>query len=89
MRTRRPGGPLVSTMVGGVEGAALTGGITALGAALYSIGIPKDSIVKYETALKASKFLLIVHGTKAEVEQGAEVLGAQIKGAEVAVHVAA
>ena len=69
------GGPLVASIIGGLEGAALTGGLTMLGAALYSIGIPKDSIVKYETALKADKFLVIVHGTKDEVARAAEVLG--------------
>jgi len=58
------GGPLVAAIIGGLEGAAITGGLTALGAALYSIGIPKDSVIKYETAVKADKFLVIVHGTK-------------------------
>jgi hypothetical protein len=27
-----------------------------------SIGIPKDSVIKYEAAVKTDKFLLIVHG---------------------------
>ena len=33
-------------------------------AGLASIGIPKDSVLKYEVALKSDKFLLIVHGTQ-------------------------
>ena len=41
---------------------------------LYSIGIPKDSIVQYETALKADKFLVIAHGTPEEVEKARKVL---------------
>ena len=45
-------GPLVAWIVGALEGAVLVGGLSALGAGLYSIGIPKDSVVKYETALK-------------------------------------
>jgi uncharacterized membrane protein len=60
-------GPLVAIILGGLEGAAVVGGLSALGAALFSIGIPKDSIVKYETALKAGKFLLIAHGTPENV----------------------
>jgi hypothetical protein len=36
-------GPLVSWMVGALEGAVVVGGLSALGAGLYSIGIPKDS----------------------------------------------
>ena len=68
------GGPLVASIVGGLEGAMLTGGLSALGGALFSIGIPKDSVVKYETAVKADKFLLIVHGSKDEVERAKEIL---------------
>jgi len=79
-------GPLVATILAGLEGAAAVGGLTALGAGLYSIGIPKDSIVKYETALKSDKFLLIVHGTKEQVERARDMLQVQ-EGAEVTVHV--
>jgi len=32
-------------------------GVSALGAGLVSIGIPKDSVIKYEAALKTDKFL--------------------------------
>ena len=55
-------GPLVSWIIAGLEGAAVVGGVSALGAGLVSIGIPKDSVIKYEMALKTDKFLLIVHG---------------------------
>ena len=82
------GGALVSTLVGGVEGAALTGGLTALGAALFSIGIPKNSIVKYEEAIRMDKFLLIVHGNHEEVTRASDILGVN-KEAEVSVHIAA
>ena len=68
------GGPLVAAIVGGIEGAAVVGGLSALGAALYSIGIPKDSVLKYETALKADDFLLVVHGSAQEVGRAKEVL---------------
>lgn len=67
-------GPLVSWIVGAIEGAAVVGGLSALGAGLYSIGIPKDSIVKYETALKAGKFLVLVNGTMAEVSSAKDIL---------------
>jgi len=68
------GGPLVSWIVGALEGAVLVGGLSAVGAALYSIGIPKDSILKYETSLKLNKFLLVVHGTTEEVEKAGKIL---------------
>jgi uncharacterized membrane protein len=68
------GGPLVSWMIGAIESAALFGGLSALGAGLASIGIPKDSVLKYESALKASKFLLIAHGSSDEVEKAKSVI---------------
>ena len=52
------------------------GGLNAFGAALYSMGIPKDSILKYETSLKSDKFLLIAHGTLEEVEKAKKILEA-------------
>jgi len=67
-------GPVVAWIVAGLEGAVVVGGLGALGAGLYSIGIPKDSIVKYETALKTDKFLLIVHGTAAEVAKAKDLI---------------
>jgi hypothetical protein len=57
-----------------LEGAVELGALSALGAGLYSIGIPKDSIVKYETALKTDQFLLIVRGTAAEVAQAKDLI---------------
>jgi Heat induced stress protein YflT domain len=67
-------GPVVTWIVGALEGAALVGGVSALGAGLYSMGIPKDSIVKYETALKTDQFLLIAHGTAAEVAKAKDII---------------
>jgi uncharacterized membrane protein len=67
-------GPLVAWIVGALEGAVVVGGLGALGAGLYSIGIPKDSIVKYETALKTDQFLLIAHGTAAEVAKAKDII---------------
>jgi len=68
------GGPLVSWILGALETAVITGGLTALGGALASIGIPEDSIVRYETAIKADKFLLLVHGSVQEVEKARDIL---------------
>ncbi|TAK09155.1 permease [bacterium] len=67
-------GPLVSWIVAALEGAAVGGGLSALGAGLYSIGIPKNKIVEYETAIKAGKFLLVAHGTADEAAKAREIL---------------
>jgi len=69
-------GPLSSAIIGGLEGAVVVGGLSALGAGLFSIGIPKNSIVKYETAIKGDKYLLVAHGTADEVRKAADVLRA-------------
>ncbi len=67
-------GPLVGWIVAGLEGAVVVGGVSALGAGLVSIGIPKDSAIKYEVALKTDKFLLIVHGTQDAVNSARLIL---------------
>jgi hypothetical protein len=67
-------GPVVAWIVGALEGAVLVGGLSAVGAGLYGMGIPKDSVVKYELDLKTDKYLLLVHGTTSEVEQAREIL---------------
>ena len=67
-------GPLVAWIVGALEGAVVVGGLSAIGAGLYGMGIPKDSVVQYEAALKTDKFLLMVHGTAAEVEKARDII---------------
>ena len=67
-------GPIVHLLVGAIEGAALVGGISALGAALISLGVPRKSVVKYETELRASKYLVIAHGNAKEVETAREIM---------------
>ena len=67
-------GSVVDWLVAGLEGAVVVGGLSALGAGLYSIGIPKNSVVKYETAIKAGKFVLVAHGTAAEVAKARDLL---------------
>jgi hypothetical protein len=70
------GGPLAASIVAAPEGAAVVGGLSALGAGLMSLGIPKDSIVRYETALKADKFLVVAHGTADDVTKARGILEA-------------
>ena len=67
-------GPLVGWLVGALESAVVVGGLSALGAGLYGLGIPKDSILRYETALKTDKFIVIVHGSSDETTRAKEIL---------------
>ena len=67
-------GPIVGWIVGALEGAVVVGGLSALGAGLYSMGIPKDSILQYETAVKSGKYVLIAHGSDAETTHAREII---------------
>jgi uncharacterized membrane protein len=78
-------GPLVAWIVGALEGAAVVGGLSALGAGLVSMGIPKDSVLDYEEAIKSDKFLLLVNGTAAEVAKAKEIL-ANTQSVHLALH---
>jgi uncharacterized membrane protein len=59
-------GPLVGWIVGALEGAVVVGG--------YSFGIPKDSVLRYETAIKSGKFVVIAHGSDAETVHAREII---------------
>jgi hypothetical protein len=67
-------GPLVGWILGALESAIVVAGMSAIGAGLISIGIPKDSILKYETVLKNDKFLVVAHGSADEITQAKEIL---------------
>ncbi|HLX80655.1 MAG TPA: DUF1269 domain-containing protein [Burkholderiales bacterium] len=67
-------GPLVTVLVGALEGAVVLGGASALGAALTRIGVPNNQVIKYETAVKADKCVLILHGNADEVAKARAVL---------------
>ncbi len=68
------GGPLVSWIVAALEGAAVWGGLSAVGAALYCLGIPRDRILIYESSLRANKLLVIAHGTTQEIDRVCGIL---------------
>ena len=56
----------------------MAGGLSALGAALAGVGIPRDSVLQYEQALKADGFLVVGHGPPGEMERARTLL--QING---------
>ncbi len=69
-------GYLVTAAISAVEGALVVGGLSAIGAALYSIGVPHDSVVVYETALKAEQFLVMAHVATSEIARARATLRA-------------
>ena len=79
-------GYLAAMAIYGIENAVMVGGLSALGAALYGIGVPKDSVLQYETAVKADSFLVMAHGPADEVARAKVILGT-LKPSRLDVHV--
>jgi len=67
-------GYLATTAIGVLEAAAVVGGLSALGAALSAIGVPENSVLRYETAIKQDGFLVMAHGTADEVARAKAIL---------------
>ena len=68
-------GYLMTAVIAALESAVVAGGLSAIGAALASIGIPKNSIIQYETSLHADGFLVTVHGSEEELVRARGILG--------------
>ena len=69
-------GHLAAMVFGALEGAVVFGGLGALGGALSSLGIPKDSIIQYEESLKSDGFLIVAHGPVEEMARAKSILEA-------------
>ena len=67
-------GPLGGWVVSAIENAAVFGGLSPLGAGLYSLGISRDASRGYESAVNSGGYLLVVHGTADEVATAREIL---------------
>ena len=78
-------GYLAATVITVVEGAIVVGGLSALGAALYNLGIPRDSVIDYEISLKADDFLVMAHGSAEEVAKAKAIL-ADTKSTQISTH---
>jgi len=68
-------GYLGAMVISAIESAVMVGGLSALGAALYGLGVPKDSVIEYETAVKADSFLVMAHGAADEMARAKSILG--------------
>ncbi len=69
-------GYLATIVIAGVENAVLVGGLSAIGAALYGMGVPKDSVIQYESAVKADGFIVMARGTAEQMAHAKTILGA-------------
>ena len=80
-------GYLATSLIVALENAVVVGGLSALGAGLYSLGIPKDSVIEYEAAVRADGFLVMAHGSAADITRAKAVL-ADTSASRVDVHLA-
>jgi hypothetical protein len=69
-------GFLATIIASAIENAVVVGGVAALAAALYSIGVPKDSVLQYESAIKADSFLVMARGAAEEIARAKTILRA-------------
>ena len=67
-------GYLATLAISVLEGAVVVGGLSAVGAALFGLGMPKDSVVTYEAAIKADSFLVLAHGSTEEMARAKALL---------------
>lgn len=79
-------GFLATVALAALENAVVVGGLSALGAALYSLGVPKDSVVQYESDIKADSFLVMAQGSAADIERAKAILG-ETKPSRLDVHI--
>ena len=62
-------GPLAAALLGGLEGAAAGAAFGGLTGALVGLGVSKDKAIRYESQVKAGKFLVTLRGDGPEVER--------------------
>jgi len=82
-------GPFAATLIAAFEGAAVVGGVSALSAALASVGVPHHQALRYESDVLADRFLVIVHGTPGDVANARRILDAGAAAHELPFHQAA
>ena len=78
-------GYLATAVASAIEGAIVVGGLSVLGAALVGMGVPKNSVLQYETALKADEFLVTAHGSSVELA-GARIILAAADPSSIELH---
>ena len=81
-------GYLAAAIVAVIEGAVIVGGFSAIAAALYGLGIPKDTVLQYETAIEADSFLVMAHDTPSRIALAKGILETA-DASQVDVHAAA
>src|SRR6185436_1465026 len=67
-------GPVVAALMGAHDRSVLAGGVSLLNAALLQLGVRRDQLARYDAALQAGQFVLMMHGTPSEVVHAQQLL---------------
>jgi hypothetical protein len=67
-------GPLAAALLGGLEGALAGAALGGLTGALVGLGVSRDKAIRYESQVKAGKFVVTVHGDAPQIEHARSVL---------------
>ncbi len=67
-------GPLSAALLGGLEGALAGAALGGLAGGLIGWGVPQDQAIKYETQVKAGKFLVVARGPSDQIAHAKAVL---------------
>jgi len=62
-------GPLAAALLGGVEGAIAGAAFGGLAGTLVGLGLSMDKAIRYESQVKAGKFLLTLQGDAPQIER--------------------
>jgi uncharacterized membrane protein len=62
-------GPLAAALLGGIEGAVAGAAFGGLSGALVGLGVSKDKAIRYESQVKAGKFLVTLQGNAEQIER--------------------
>ena len=77
-------GPLAAALLGGLEGALAGAAFGGLTGALVGLGISRDKAIRYESQIKAGKFLVTLRGDAAQIERAKSLFnGAKAEATEV------
>src|SRR5215471_17015695 len=69
-------GPLSVALLGGVEGALAGAAFGGLTGALVGLGVSKDKAIRYESEVKAGKFLVTLRGDGPQIERAKSLFSA-------------
>jgi hypothetical protein len=74
MRPLFVAGSLAAVLLGGIEGAVAGGAVSGVLGWLFSAGITREKLARYEEAIQTGGFLLVAHGSADEVDRAHAIL---------------